>query len=794
MLAKEKILAKSAQAPANIEPKGLALCSRWIVSVVLALAAFGVFSPALKNDFVNYDDPEYVTSNPHITGGLNWENVVWAFTTGHASNWHPLTWVSHMTDWQIFGDRAWGHHLTNLLLHVANTVLLFLLLRRMTGAHWRSALVAGLFALHPLHVESVAWISERKDLLSGFFFFLTLMAYGRYAEGDGESKWGGSAASEKPLKGLGPSCDATSTHINVGVNENRNVIRSRVFWFCLSLLLFALGLMSKPMLVTVPCVLLLLDVWPLKRLTFLRSIWYELLLLLFAVGLICKLILIPIYYVPPLVSLPFVLLLQEHFLLRRLTLRNVFPLVEKLPFVMLASASSVVTFIVQRKGGAVSASISLGARISNALVSYARYLGKTFWPFDLSVLYPHPGQWPAGAVLGAGLLLIALTIAAVVFARNGGRKMDAGVWPRPWLLVGWLWFVGMLVPAIGLIQVGIQSMADRYTYLPLIGIFIILAWETGEVFESWGSGVSGEAHAINAFSVSAIVILLACGIRTAHQTTYWRSSESLFRHATRVTTKNYLAYNNLGYYLSNRGKIEEAMENYRRALEINPDYEDARNNLGYALAGQKKYAEAIGQYQIALRIKPSHVEVHNNLGNALSEIGHVDEAIEHYRFVLAHQPDHADAHNNLGIALAMQGKLDEAIPHFEAAIRYKKDYASAHSNLGNAFAAQHKLDDAIREYQIALRLKPDDPQAHNNFGNVLAEQGKLADAIPEYEQALRLNADNPEAHFNLGMILMRQGQREQAITHYKEALRLKPDYADAQRQLSIAMQGNATSK
>ncbi|HYV26833.1 MAG TPA: tetratricopeptide repeat protein, partial [Candidatus Eisenbacteria bacterium] len=540
------------------------------ICIVLACAVFASFLPVFKNDFVNYDDPDYVTSNSHVTSGLKWENVKWAFTAGHASNWHPLTWLSHMLDCELYGEKAMGPHATSLLLHAANTVLLFLLLRRMTGTHFRSALVAALFGLHPLHVESVAWISERKDVLSGLFFFLTIGAYAMYAEKSAVTSQSSGAAKKESIR-----------------------------WYCASLAFFALGLMSKPMIVTVPFVLLLLDIWPLRRLSS-----------------------------PALPRLLF----------------------EKLPFFVLAVGSSVVTFLVQRKGGAVSASISLCARISNALVSYARYLGKTVWPFDLSVLYPHPGQWAANAVLGSIVLLLVITVLIVKFARARQSKLEASSrdpseaispkesrWTRPWFLVGWLWFLGTLIPVIGIIQVGIQSMADRYTYLPLVGIFIILAWGAAEAFERfYPEGLP--LPALNGFTISVAVILVACGLRTANQATYWRDSETLFRHAVLVTKNNYLAYNNLGYYLSGKDKIEEAMENYRRALEINPNYEDARNNLGFALAGLKKPAEAIVQYEMALRIRPEHVEVHNNLGNALSEIGKIDEAIQHYRFVLERKP------------------------------------------------------------------------------------------------------------------------------------------------------------
>ncbi|PYJ08234.1 MAG: hypothetical protein DME25_02015, partial [Verrucomicrobia bacterium] len=641
----------------------------------------------------------------------------WAFTTGHASNWHPLTWLSHALDCQLFGQRAGAHHLVSVVFHAANALLLFVVLRRMTGAVWRSGLVAALFALHPLHVESVAWVSERKDVLSGFFFLLTLWAYAGYV-------------SRVECRGEGGKSEIPK--------DSALRVRRSSLYYGLALLGFGLGLMSKPMLVTLPFILLLLDYWPLGRVT----------------GGECR------------VSSVAASGERQDF-----KLETVFRLVlEKLPFLALSVISSVVTFNAQQKGGAVSTSLTVGARVANAVMSYIRYLAKTSWPVKLSVLYPHPGHWPAGQVAGAAVILAAVFVAVLALARR-----------RPYLAVGWLWFFGALVPVIGLVQVGIQSMADRYTYLPGIGLFMMVVWGVGELVLSHGP--QDDRTFEWATGILAWAAVAVCAVLTEFQLRNWRDSEALFRHAVQVTKNNYLAYNNLGYYLSGRGKIAEAMENYRKSLEIDPNYEDARNNLGYALAGQKKYAEAIAQYEAALRIRPKHVEVHNNLGNALAEIGKTEEAMQHYRLVLEQKPDHADAHNNLGISLAMQGKVEEAIGHFQAAIRFKPNYASAHSNLGNALAAQHKLDEAIKEYQESLRLKPDDAQAHNNLGNVLAELGRADEAIQQYTEALRLNADNPEAHFNLGMVLVRQGKRQEAAAHYTEALRLKPDYTEARRQL-----------
>jgi protein O-mannosyl-transferase len=689
-----------------------------LVCLLLGLTTLAVFLPIGGHGYVNYDDSDYVTANRHIKGGLKWVNVVWALKSGHASNWHPLTWMSHMLDLQIFGDQPGAQHLVSLGFHIANTLLLFLLLRWMTRTVWRSAMVAALFALHPLHVESVAWVSERKDVLSAFFFLLTLWAYTRYAKLRLRSPEAQSPETE--VSGQRSVVSVRASALTTEDDPSRFTLHASRYYL-LALLFFALGLMSKPMLVTLPFVLLLLDCWPLQR--------FQLSAVKSQLSTLCRLV------------------------------------VEKVPFFLLATASSIATFIVQRKGGAVSTSLSLGARVANALVSYVRYIGKMLWPSDLSILYPHPGHWPVWQVIVSAALLLAIFAVLIMLARR-----------RPYLLIGWLWFVGTLVPVIGLVQVGIQSMADRYTYLPLIGLFIMLVWGIADL-------IPDRPWRVDALVGGGIAGLAVCSLLTVRQVHIWRNSETLFQQAVRVTKDNYLAYNNLGYYLSGVGRTAEAIENYRMSLKINPAYEDALNNLGYALAGQKKFLEAIPLYEAALRIKPKHAEVHNNLGNALSETGKIDEAIAHYLIVLEQNPDHADAHNNLGIALAMKGRLDEAIPHFWEAIRCKPGYASAHSNLGNAFAVQHKLDEAIKEYREALRLKPEDAQAHNNLANALAEQGRVDESIENYREALRLNADNPEAHFNLGIALLRQGKQDQAVSHFTQALHLKPDYVEARRQL-----------
>jgi tetratricopeptide (TPR) repeat protein len=734
-------------AEASIRPpvpvRGSEFNNSVLICILLAVVTLVVFSPATRHDFVNYDDPDYVSANRQVQGSLTFANIKWAFDIkGHASNWHPLTWLSHMLDWQLFGQQPGMFHFVSLLFHAANAVLLFLILTRLTGAHWRSAFVAALFALHPLHVESVAWISERKDVLSTLFFLLTLMAYAAYvarvAARSPETKSQiPTSTTQKRSKSQAPTSRgeeaiAELAEFQISTFKFQGSKFSPWIFYIAALLCFVLGLMAKPMLVTVPFLLLLLDFWPLQRITIPPS---------------------PSRSNNPAAELPDPL---------RLAL-------EKVPFFLLTAGSCAATYFAQKAGGAVSTTISLGARMDNALVSYARYLGKLFWPVNLSVLYPHPGHWPAWAVVASGSLVLAIFVVVAWLARR-----------VPYLAMGWLWFFGAMVPVIGLVQVGIQSMADRYTYIPAVGIFIIIAWGLTDLVLSRPGGST-------ALAVGGVASLLACALLTFRQVGYWHDSETLFQHAVEVTPDNYLAYNNLGHYLDRKGRTTEAMRNYQKSLSIKRDYEDALNNVGYILAGQHKPAEAIPYYEAALRVRPDQVEVHNNLGNALWEVGRVNEAISHFEFVLQHAPDHVNAHNGLGIALANLGKLDQAMVHFREAIRTDPKSASAHGNLGNALAAQHQLDEAISEYTVSLGLSPEDSQTHNNLANVLFEQGRLDQALEHYNRALSLDPRNAEAHFNSALALARQGNREGALKHFQEALRLKPDYAEARRQIDLLL-------
>jgi protein O-mannosyl-transferase len=647
-----------------------------LVCVALAAATLAVFWGARQCQFVNYDDPAYITSNAEVQRGLSAAGARWSFASGAASNWHPLTWLSHMADVELYGLAPGGHHLTSVLLHAANGVLLFLILRMMTGALWRSAFVAAVFALHPLRVESVVWVSERKDVLSTFFWMLTVWAYAGFAS---EFKV------QRP--------------------------KFKVY-YALSLLFFVCGLMAKPMLVTLPIILLLLDYWPLGR--------AEL-----GAGRLIK---------------------------------------EKIPFFVLALASSVVTVLVQRHGGAVSslAGVPIGARVENAFISYARYLGKIFWPVRLAPLYPHPGYWPWWGVAGALLLLAAITAWVTMRART-----------QPYLAAGWFWFVVMLAPTIGLVQVGIQSMADRYSYVASVGVLIMVTWGAADwlATRQW-LALIGAALAIG-----------ACLLLTPRQVAYWRNSETLFTHAVEVTDRNYLAYNNLGYDLSNRGEMERAMVYFRKSLEINSNYDEAHNNLGYVLDALGRDQEATNEYIKALSLNPHLTEAHNNLGIALGHLGLADAGMHEYQIALEENPRHAGAHNNLGVALAMQRRLDEAIAEFRLSIACQPNYMSAHSDLGNALALKSDLPGAIHEYEICLKLDAKDPHVHNNLANALAQQGKLDEAEAQYRVALQLRPENPEAHFNLGYCLTRQGRRQEAKEEYLLALRQRPDYPEARQQL-----------
>ena len=667
-----------------------------LAGVLLFGLVLVAFLPGLSNGFVGYDDPDYVTENDHVQAGLTWEGVQWAFRSTDAANWHPMTRLSHMLDCELFGLAPWGHHLTSALLHALNATLLFAVLRLMTGATWRSFAVAMLFGLHPLRVESVAWIAERKDVLSTLFWMLTLWAYVCCAE------------ARKADQGPGTADHAPRTTHQIPI------------FYLLSLAFFTLGLMSKPMLVTLPFVLLLLDYWPLRRMQKEECrMQNEKAGTALAASRSALLAPRSTLYAP---------------LLRLLA--------EKLPFFLAAAVFSGVTFVVQKQGGAVIASLPLADRVANAVVSYCRYLGKLVWPADLAAFYPGVEHWPVAAVAAAGLLLAGISVAAIALRRA-----------HPYILVGWLWFLGTLVPVIGLVQVGMQSMADRYSYVPSIGILLVLVWGAQELTRGWR--YQGAA----ATALAAAAALVCAGL-TWRQLGYWKDTESLFRHALLVTKDNYGAHHGLGMALDRQERLDEAISEYRATLRANSNYVLAYNNLGVDLAGQGHLEEAMSQFQTALKIAPGYADPHNNIGTTLEKQGRFDEALAQFQEAVKLKPDFPDAHYNLGVALGRKGMSEEAAQEFQRVIGLRPNYAEAHNNLGVMLERKGQLEEATRHYLRAAQLKPDYASAHYNLGVAWARQGRLPEAISEFREALRLKPDYAAAQTNLAAALAMQRELE----------------------------------
>jgi tetratricopeptide (TPR) repeat protein len=694
------------------------------ICLLLALMTAAVYWPVARQGFINFDDPDYVSGNPRVQAGLTRESVQWAFTSFYSSNWHPLTWLSHMLDCQLYGLKPAGHHLTNLLFHIANSLLLFGLLRRMTGTLWRSALVAALFALHPLHVESVAWVSERKDVLSAFFFMLTLWAYASYAKAEGRLR--------NAESGIQRAAATNTQH------ATRNTPRASLFHppssilYLLSLVFFALGLMSKPMLVTLPFVLLLLDYWPLRR-----------------------------FQLSTLNSQPSTTPL-------RLVL-------EKAPFFILSALSCVVTFLVQRACGAMAplAKTPFDLRLANALVAYARYLGKTLWPSDLAVFYPYSRlSLDSWQVAGAALLLLAAT-AAVVLARK----------QRPYLLVGWLWFLGMLVPVIGLVQVGKQSWADRYTYLPHIGLFLLIAWGASAVIARW------KWPRLIVIAAAGLT-LAACGLVTSRQLAHWRNTQTLFQHAIAVTAENFVAYTVIGNALMEEGKLPEAIEQCRKALEIAPDYSEAHNTLGNIYARQEKYDEAIAHYRAALQADPSYPDPHNGLGNVLLKQGEFAEAEAQCRETLRLAPLHLPAMFCLATALHKQGKLDEAADYYRRILALSPNLFTPRRYLGNILVAQGKPAEAAVQLLLAVKIRPDDADTRTVLGVALLGNNRTDEAAAQLREAARLQPTNSIANYQLALIYQGRKETRAAVECFRKALQAQPDWPESLNNLAWILAAN----
>jgi protein O-mannosyl-transferase len=665
------------------------------VSILLALLTFGVYAQVSQFDFVSYDDPDYTDNNRHTRDGITKEGLVWAFTHSHAANWFPLTWISHMVDCHLFGLNAGPHHLVNLGIHTTSTVLLFLVLFSMVRTIWPCAFVAALFGLHPLHVESVAWIAERKDVLSAFFWILTIGAYARYVQ------------DPKPKK------------------------------YLLALTLFGLGLMSKPMLVTLPFVLLLLDFWPLNR---------------FQVE-------IPKSSKRNRVNTSDVL--KDQFI--RLSK-------EKIPFFALTVLSCVITFFAQRADGAVWSmeKMPLAPRLANAVVSYFRYIGKMIWPFDLSVFYPIPEAWAPWQVGGSLLLLISISVFAF-------RARDR----HPYLFVGWFWYMGTLVPVIGIVQVGLQSMADRYTYIPMIGLSMAVIWGIVEAFKH-------SPQRLRTFGIVGGLIMIAFTARTWDQLQHWRNTNTLFEHALKVTEGNYVAHTTLGLKFSREGKAEEAIAHFNKSLAFNPYFTPTLINMGLTLANQGKTQEASEYYSKALSIDAKNSELRLNLAALWDKEGKKEEAFKAYSELLNDKKVGPEAHNNLGHLLFDQGKVDEAISHYREALRLKSVFPQAHFNLGEAFKKQGKLEESQKHYAEAMRLEPS-ADVHYNRGIDFVKENKFEEAAKHFAEAARLKPGDGDAHYNLALSLTKIGQMENSLISFQDALRVKTEDSQTRYQYALAL-------
>jgi len=597
------------------------------IAIGLVLLTLAAYWPVHSAGFVNLDDRVYVTENPVVRGGLSAPGFLWAFQAGYAANWHPLTWLSHMLDVSLWGLQPAAHHLTNLALHAASVVLLFLLLRRMTGATWRSALVAAVFALHPLHVESVAWISERKDVLCALLGILALTVWFDWTRRGGIGRFLGALA------------------------------------------LFGLGLMAKPMLVTLPFLLLLLDVWPLQRLARRGE-------------------------PAPAGS-------------ARLPMRTL--IVEKLPFFALSALSCVLTLTAQSRGASIAGvdALPIPFRLANSACAYVTYLGQALWPGDLAVFYPYSRTQSIGKSLACGAFLLGTSAVLLLQARS-----------RPWLFVGWFWWLGMLVPVIGLVQVGQQSMADRYMYLPIVGLAIAFVWGVGEM-------VASRRIARTVAAAGALVLVLGWTLLARAQAATWKDDFSLFGHAVDVTERNYLAHYRLGYAWNEAGRLDEALEQYRLSVEANPRYADAHNDIGLVLQKQGRAEEAIESYRRAVEIDPDHRVARGNLAYTLDVTGRSVEAAREYEEALRRFPSDAELHFDLALSLLRQNRFGEAADQLARAIQLRSDFGEAHLFLGQALANLRRMPEAIESVREGVRLLPDRADARAVLEGMLREQAGL---------------------------------------------------------------------
>jgi tetratricopeptide (TPR) repeat protein len=672
-------------APINQKPWQIA-----VVCAVLVLVTVFIYRGARTSEFLTYDDLGYVQDNQRVHQGLNEKSIEWAFTSFDVSNWHPLTWISHMVDWQLYGANPSGHHMTNVYLHSASAVLLFLLLLYMTGYFWRAAFVAFLFALHPAHVESVAWVSERKDVLCTFFWFATILAYAWYAR--------------KPSS-------------------------KRYLWVLLGC---ACALMSKPMAVTLPFTLLLLDYWPLRRISFAQEAPQRWTASLF-----------------------------------KLTL-------EKLPLFILAAISSVLTFIAQRAGGAMAAleAVPLWERISNAVISYCRYVRIMFWPDPLTAYYFHEKN--NINVPAAVLSTIAIVLATAV-CRHFRKE-------KPYCLFGWLWFLGTLAPVIGIVQVGDQALAERYTYVPYIGLFIILVWLAADTVAK-----------LTKLKVPALVlafaIIVAFAVKTDAQVKVWKNSETLFKHVIAVDPRGGLPYLGLGMAYGREGRNAEANENFDRALDYNLSGPLALSYSAYYLmqTHEQRYLPLAGQrLEKALSVYPDYYYALTYMAQWCAMMGRPKDEETYSRRVLAEHPDSVEARLYLADALQAQGQFDEAIQENRRVLAIEPNSYEAHNNLGTVFGKQGRTAEALKELRLSLSIKPDQATAHSQMGRILTQAHRLPEAIEEFIKALKYDLAKADAHNDLGVAYFQLGDYEKSAEQFSEAVKIDPASVYAQQNLAMA--------
>jgi protein O-mannosyl-transferase len=638
-----------------------------IICIGLAVVVACIYGPVRNYEFLNFDDDFYVTNNPEVTHGISWESIRWAFTTGHSFNWHPLTWLSLMLDCQIFGVKAGPMHVMNVLFHITNTILLFLVLARMTKGIWQSAFIAGLFALHPLHVESVAWIAERKDVLSTLFWLLTMLVYVRYVE--------------RPSRGR----------------------------YIAVLVLFSLGLMAKPMLVTLPFVLFLLDYWPFERFSRFDSSIMK-------------------------------------------------PAIEKIPMIILSAVSCVVTFMVQQHGGAMSV-ISLSERITTALYVYLVYIGKMIWPMRLAVLYPYPADaMPVSTGFICGVILVLITVLVIFYGRR-----------HKYLLVGWLWYLGTLVPVIGLVQVGAQAWADRYTYVPLIGLFLIIAFGLADLLKN----IAAKKYILVA---AAILILASCAVAASMQLRYWKDSSTLYERTLVVTKDNAVILCNYASILSSRGQTEKACQYYAEAVRLRPDIQNIHSGYGRVLETLGKTDEALVEYKIALQINPRSDAARYNLGWALLQKGYFDEAIEQFRIYLGENSD-----------LPRNGVTEQITARFKQTLISKPDTVEILSHMGLCFAQKQDPDMAVKYYRQALMLDANHVSTHRRLGLTLYSIGKTDEAIEQCRIVVAAEPNDAKTYNNIGIMLQSEGKIDEAIDCFKKALEIDPEYQKARNALNAAL-------